>query len=135
MLEIKAWQSENDTTVTHIEVNGSTLNDLFFEFIFGTTSTLEAIGKEVEKEFGKEAVEDIKINLMAGVIAKFVTDCTGDNEDAKFFENIADAATMFLQGNILLNSQDGREKMFELLEELVADNKPEQPEGEANGTE
>ena len=57
MLEIKAWQSENDTTATHIEVNGSTLNDLFFEFIFGTTRTLEAIGKEVENEFGKENVK------------------------------------------------------------------------------
>lgn len=146
MLEIKAWQGENNTTATKINVTGSSLKDLLYEFIFGTTKALKIIGEHVEEDLGKEATEKLKITLMASVIAKFVADCTDRIEDEEFFGSMADCAAEFLEINIALKKPGAEEKMDSCLKSILdelenakvvwvgkPDGEQEQPEGEANG--
>ena len=118
MLEIKAWQGENNTTYTKINVVGSSLNDLLYEFIFGTTKALKIIGEHVEEDLGKEAAEKLKITLMASVIAQFVADCTDHIEDEKFFGSMAECAVEFLEINIALKKPGAEEIMGPLLESI-----------------
>jgi len=118
MLEIRAWQGENNTTATKVAVEGSSLNDLLYEFIFGTTKALKSIGEHVEKDLGKEAAEKLKITLMASMIAQFVADCTDHIEDEEFFESMADCAVEFLEINIAMKKPGAEEIMGSLLESI-----------------
>ena len=134
MLEIKAWQGENNTTSTKINVTCSSLDDLLYEFIFGTTKALKIIGEHVEKDLGKEAAEKVKITLMASMIAQFVADCTDRIEDEEFFGSMADCAAEFLEINIALK-KPGFEEIKDAKVVWIGkpDGEQEQPEGEANG--
>lgn len=134
MLKIKVYR-DKDEIVGGAEVEG-TAEELCAELCGAFETGLECILEPLKKDGTPEKViRKLELATTGTIIASFIANRAGMSDDEKFINGMLDTAVQFLQGNILMNSQEGREKIFELLEELVADDEQEQPDGDSDGEE
>ena len=135
MFEIKVWEDGENGFSTSINAAGK-CDTVHNQFVVGVKSALNSLGKDVEKHADAREAELLQITLLSLVIAEFVQEKTGREDDEEFGEKMAFGAADFLHANIMINKPENAEKFADMLCDILnefSEDEQEQPEGEANG--
>ena len=133
MFEIKVWEDGENGFSTSIQAAGKS-DTVHNQFVVGVKNALKSLGKDVEKHADAREAELLQITLLSLVIAEFIQEKTGREDDDEFGEKVAFGAADFLHTNIMINKPENAEKFADMLCDILNEfSEDEQPEGEANG--
>lgn len=126
MLEVRAYRDGENEVVVDGNIEGRS-NECCAELC----EVFDVVLKGIAENEDPHVAEKLELVTVATIVAAFIGRKTGKLDDNIFMQGMLDATTKFLHGNIFVNSQEGREKVIELLENLVAKGKKKQPDCEA----